>query len=199
MNDRASKVQRYTKETQVDIELNLDGIGRSDINTPNGMLNHMLEQIARHGLIDLNVTAKGDVSPGWHHMIEDVGIVLGQAFREAVGEGRGIVRMSSVTLPLDETLVNVAMDIGGRPYSVVKAVFKDSVIGDMPSDLVRHFFEVFALEAKVNLHAKVLEGTNDHHKAEALFKALARAIRAAVAIDPRITGEVPSTKGTISS
>ena len=111
MNDRASKVQRYTKETQVDIELNLDGIGKSDINTPNGMLNHMLEQIARHGLIDLNVTAKGDVSPGWHHMIEDVGIVFGQAFREAVGEGRGIVRMSSVTLPLDETLVNVAMDI----------------------------------------------------------------------------------------
>ena len=113
MNDRAAKIQRYTKETQVDIELNLDGIGKSDIDTPNGMLNHMLEQIARHGLIDLNVTAKGDVSPGWHHMIEDVGIVLGQAFREAVGEGRGIVRMSSVTLPLDETLVVVAMDIGG--------------------------------------------------------------------------------------
>tara|TARA_B100001146_G_C16145085_1_gene418566 strand:- start:427 stop:1026 length:600 start_codon:yes stop_codon:yes gene_type:complete len=199
VNNRAAKIQRYTKETQVDIELNLDGVGESDIDTPNGMLNHMLEQIARHGLMDLKVTAKGDVSPGWHHMVEDVGIVFGQAFRESVGEGRGIVRTSSITLPLDETLVMVAIDIGGRPYSVVKAVFRDSVIGDMPSDLVRHFFEVFALEAKVNLHAKVLEGTNDHHKAEALFKALARAIRAAVVIDSRITGEVPSTKGTINS
>lgn len=199
MNNRAAKIQRYTKETQVDIELNLDGVGESDIDTPNGMLNHMLEQIARHGLMDLKVTAKGDVSPGWHHLVEDVGIVFGQAFRESVGEGRGIVRTSSITLPLDETLVMVAIDIGGRPYSVVKAVFRDSVIGDMPSDLVRHFFEVFALEAKVNLHAKVLEGTNDHHKAEALFKALARAIRAAVVIDSRITGEVPSTKGTINS
>jgi len=199
VNNRAAKIQRYTKETQVDIELNLDGVGESDIDTPNGMLNHMLEQIARHGLMDLKVTAKGDVSPGWHHLVEDVGIVFGQAFRESVGEGRGIVRTSSITLPLDETLVMVAIDIGGRPYSVVKAVFRDSVIGDMPSDLVRHFFEVFALEAKVNLHAKVLEGTNDHHKAEALFKALARAIRAAVVIDSRITGEVPSTKGTINS
>jgi imidazoleglycerol-phosphate dehydratase len=198
VNDRVAKIQRHTKETQVDIELNLDGMGKSEIDTPNGMLNHMMEQIARHGLIDLKVTAKGDISPGWHHLVEDVGIAFGQAFRESVGEGKGIVRVGSITLPLDETLVIVSIDIGGRPYSVVKAVFKDATIGDMPSDLVRHFLEVFALEAKVNLHAKVLEGANDHHKAEALFKALARAIRVAVAIDPRMADQIPSTKGTIN-
>ena len=199
MSERRVEVKRHTKETQVDLVLNLDGIGHSSVDTPNGMLNHMVEQLARHGLMDIELKAIGDTSPGWHHLIEDVGILLGQAFRESVGDGVGIARMGDSIIPLDETLVLVALDVGGRPYAVVKASFKDSIIGDMPSDLVRHFLEVFALEARINLHVRVIEGTNDHHKAEAIFKGLARALRKAVSIDPRASGEIPSTKGTINS
>ena len=199
LSERRSELKRHTKETQVDISLILDGIGYSNVDTPNGMLNHMVEQLARHGLIDIELKAVGDISPGWHHLVEDVGILLGQAFRESIGDGTGIVRMGDSIIPLDETLVLVALDVGGRPYAVIKASFKDPTIGDMPSDLVRHFLEVFALEARINLHVRVIEGANDHHKAEAIFKGLARALRQAVAIDPRASGEIPSTKGTISS
>ena len=198
MSDRKATVRRDTRESQVEVTLDLDGTGVAAVDTPNGMLNHLLEQLARHGLIDVSVTAGGDLSPGWHHLVEDVGIVLGQTLHKAVGDGRGIVRMGHQVVPLDETLVMVALDLGGRPYAVVKVAFDGPTIGDLPSDLVRHFLEVFALEGRLNLHAQVLAGGNDHHVAEALFKALARALRTAVAVDARAGGEVPSTKGTIS-
>lgn len=198
MSKRQASLKRDTKETQVAVDINLDGTGKSSIDTSNGMLNHLIEQLARHGLMDINVSAHGDISPGWHHLVEDVGIVLGQTLHSALGDGRGILRIGHVMVPLDETLVLVALDLGGRPYAVVKAAFDDPVIGDLPSDLVRHFLEVFALEGRINLHAQILAGGNDHHKAEALFKALARALRQALAVDPRVSGDVPSTKGTIS-
>lgn len=198
MSNRIATLKRDTKETQVEVTLDLDGTGKASIDTPNGMLNHLVEQLARHGLMDITVSARGDISPGWHHLVEDVGIVLGQALHQAVGEGRGILRMGNVTVPLDETLALVALDLGGRPYAVVKVAFDDPLIGDLPSDLVRHFLEVFSLEGRINLHAQILAGGNDHHKAEALFKALARALRQALAVDPRVADEVPSTKGTIS-
>ena len=198
MSDRKATVRRDTRESQVEVTLDLDGTGVAAVDTPNGMLNHLLEQLARHGLIDVSVTAGGDLSPGWHHLVEDVGIVLGQTLHKAVGDGRGIVRMGHQVVPLDETLVMVALDLGGRPYAVVKVAFDGPTIGGLPSDLVRHFLEVFALEGRLNLHAQVLAGGNDHHVAEALFKALARALRTAVAVDARAGGEVPSTKGTIS-
>lgn len=198
MTNRKATLKRETKETQVEVTLDLDGTGQASIDTPNGMLNHLLEQLARHGLMDITVSARGDTSPGWHHLVEDVAIVLGQALHRAVGEGRGILRMSHVMVPLDETLALVALDMGGRPYAVVKAPFNDPLIGDLPSDLVRHFLEVLALEARMNLHAQILAGSNDHHKAEALFKALARALRQALTVDPRVAEDVPSTKGTIS-
>ncbi|MCH2525839.1 MAG: imidazoleglycerol-phosphate dehydratase HisB [Dehalococcoidia bacterium] len=196
--ERIGKITRDTKESQVTVELNLDGTAQAKVDTPNGMLNHLVEQIARHGLIDISVIAKGDLSPGWHHLVEDVGIVLGQALRSALGEGRGIVRVAHSLVPLDETLALVALDLGGRPYAVVTAPFSGTDLGDMPSDLVRHFLEVFALEARINLHAEIIRGTNDHHKAEAIFKALARSLRDATKIDDRASQDVPSTKGTIS-
>lgn len=198
MTNRTASLTRDTRETQVSVTIDLDGTGQYSVDTPNGMFNHLIEQLARHGLMDITVTARGDISPGWHHLVEDVGIVLGQALHQAIGEGRGIVRMGHVMVPLDETLAFVAVDVGGRPYAVIKTPFVDSHVGDLPSDLVRHFLEVFALEGRLNLHAEIMYGANEHHKAEALFKALARAIRQAVAVDPRIAGEVPSTKGTIS-
>ena len=196
--ERTATITRDTKETQVTVELNLDGTAQANVDTPNGMLNHLVEQISRHGLIDISVVAKGDLSPGWHHLVEDVGIVLGQALRTALGEGRGIVRVAHSVVPLDETLAMVALDLGGRPYAVVTAPFAGADLGDMPSDLVRHFLEVFALEARINLHAEIIRGANDHHKAEALFKALARALRDATKVDGRASQDVPSTKGTIS-
>ncbi|MFH1560092.1 MAG: imidazoleglycerol-phosphate dehydratase HisB [Chloroflexota bacterium] len=198
MSDRKATLKRDTRETQVEVTLDLDGTGKASIDTPNGMLNHLLEQLARHGLMDITVSARGDTSPGWHHLVEDVGIVLGQTLHRAVGEGRGILRMGHVMVPMDETLALVALDLGGRPYAVVETPFDDPLIGDLPSDLVRHFLETLALEARMNLHAQILAGGNDHHKAEALFKALARALRQALAVDPRVADEVPSTKGTIS-
>ena len=198
MSDRKATLKRDTKETQVEVTLDLDGTGKASVDTPNGMLNHLVEQLARHSLMDITVSARGDTSPGWHHLVEDVGIVLGQTLHQAVGEGRGILRMGDVTVPLDETLAMVALDLGGRPYAVVKVAFDDPLIGDLPSDLVRHFLEVLSLEGRINLHAQILAGGNDHHKAEALFKALARALRKALAVEPSVANDVPSTKGTIS-
>ncbi|MDP6771308.1 MAG: imidazoleglycerol-phosphate dehydratase HisB, partial [Anaerolineales bacterium] len=186
MSERIAEVKRDTKETQVEVRLNLDGVGKSSISTPNGMFNHLLEQLSRHSLIDIEISATGDISPGWHHMVEDVGIVLGQALRQAIGEGKGIVRMAHTVVPLDETLVMVALDLGGRPYTVIKTEFSDHLVGDLPSDLIRHFLEVLGLESRINIHAEILTGSNDHHKAEALFKSLARAMRQALVIDPRV-------------
>ncbi len=195
---RKAQLQRETGETRVTVELALDGTGQYEINTGNGMLDHLLAQIARHGLFDLTLQAQGDLHTGWHHLVEDVGIGLGRAFQETVGEGRGIVRMASAMVPLDEALAQVVVDVSGRGFAVVETGLSGEKVEELPSDLVRHFLETFAVQARITLHARVLSGVNDHHKAEALFKALARALAAAVQIDPRRGEDVPSTKGTIS-
>ncbi|MBI4233300.1 MAG: imidazoleglycerol-phosphate dehydratase HisB [Chloroflexi bacterium] len=194
---RRATAQRDTKETQVRVELALEGSGQYDIHTGNGMFDHLLAQLARHGLFDLTIVAQGDTGSGWHHLVEDVGIVLGRALRQAVGEGRGIVRMAHAAVPLDEALALVAVDISGRGYALVETGLEAPDVGGLPYDEVRHFLEAFAVEARVTMHTRMLAGVNNHHRAEALFKALARALRAAVELDPRRQGEIPSTKGTI--
>lgn len=196
---RTARVSRDTAETQISLTLVLDGTGRFDGNSGNGMLNHLLEQIARHGLFDLSITATADLSPGWHHLVEDVAVVFGRALRQAIGDGKGIVRMGHSYAPLDETLAFVAVDLSGRPYAMVRTGLAEGMVGDVPADLIRHFLETVALESRSALHAKVVEGMNPHHKAEALFKALARALRQAVAIDTRAGERVPSTKDTINN
>ena len=198
MTPRTSKLTRETGETQISVELNIDGLGKYQLDTGNGMFDHLLAQLSRHGLIDLSISAKGDVQVGWHHLVEDVGILLGRALREAVGDGRGITRMAHSYVPLDEALALVVVDFGGRGYAVIEADLGDSDLGGLPGDLIRHFLESFAREGNFNLHVRVLAGLNNHHKEEAICKGLARAMRAALTPDERIAGEVPSTKGTIS-
>ena len=199
MVNRIARHSRETAETAVRVEINLDGIGQYEVKTGNGMLDHMLAQLARHGLLDLTVQASGDLGPGWHHLVEDVGITLGQALHQAVGEGKGIVRMGHAVVPLDETLAQVALDLGGRGYAVVDIGLSNDLVGDLPGDLLRHFLESLAFEARMSLHARIIQGVNPHHKAEATFKALARALNDALRIDPRRAADVPSTKGTISA
>ncbi len=194
---RTATVLRETKETRVEVTLDLDGAGRSSASTGIGMLDHLIEQVGKHGLFDLNVTATGDLHVDEHHTVEDVGIALGQAFDRALGERRGIVRMADALVPLDEALASVAIDISGRPYCRIEAQFALDRIGELPASLVEHLLESFAREAKLTLHARVLAGDNDHHKAEAMCKALGRALAAATRIEPRLGGEVPSTKGSI--
>ncbi len=188
---RKSVVKRDTRETNINLELNLDGTGNFAINTGIKMFDHLLSQLAKHGLIDIKLDANGgDI----HHVVEDVAICLGRAIGEALGEKRGIVRMANVSVPMDETLVSVAVDIGGRGYAVLNLEFSNNDMSGFPADLVRHFLETFAIEARLNLHASIVYGANDHHKAEALFKALGRALDAAMKVDERIAGELPSTK-----
>ena len=194
---RQASLQRETAETAIQISVNLDGQGQYQVNTGNGFLDHMVSQIARHGLFDLTLEAQGDVHVGWHHLVEDVAILLGRAFQQALGEVRGIRRMGHAIVPLDETLAMVALDWSGRGYAVVETTLDDTRVETLSGDLVRHFLESFALEAKINLHAKILAGSSPHHKAEALCKALARALRDAVEPDPRAPGQIPSTKGTL--
>ena len=194
---RQVSLQRETAETAIQISVNLDGQGQYRVNTGNGFLDHMVSQIARHGLFDLTLEAQGDVHVGWHHLVEDVAILLGRAFHQALGEVRGIRRMGHAVVPLDETLAMVALDWSGRGYAVVETTLDDIMVETLSGDLVRHFLESFALEAKINLHAKILAGSSPHHKAEALCKALARALRDAVEPDPRAPGQIPSTKGTL--
>lgn len=196
---RTATLNRETAETQIALTVNLDGQGRYEVDTGNGFLDHMVSQIARHGLFDITLHARGDVHVGWHHLVEDVGILLGRAFNQALGEVRGIRRMGHAIVPLDETLVMVALDLSGRSYAVVETTLDESMVETLSGDLVRHFFESFALEGRINLHAKVLTGVSPHHKAEALCKALARALRDAVEYDPRAGSQVPSTKGTLDS
>lgn len=198
VSGRRALLTRQTGETSVTVEINLDGIGQGRIQTGNAMLDHLLQQLSRHGLFDLRVEAQGDALPDAHHLVEDVAIVMGRGLRQALGEGRGIRRMGSALVPLDETLVQVAVDAGGRGYAVVQTQLEGAQPAGLPGELVGHFLERFALEGGLTLHARVLAGTDPHHKAEALFKALARALRAAVELDPRAASEVPSTKGTIS-
>jgi imidazoleglycerol-phosphate dehydratase len=188
---RKSVISRETKETNINLELNIDGSGRWDVNTGIRIFDHLLSQIARHGLFDIKIKTTGD---DVHHLVEDVAICLGQAFGKALGEKRGIVRMASVAVPMDDALATVIIDIGGRGYAVLDLSFNNNDMSGFPADLIRHFLESFAIEARTNLHARVLYGSNDHHKAEALFKALGRALDAATRIDERIAGELPSTK-----
>jgi imidazoleglycerol-phosphate dehydratase len=193
---RRSKVSRKTKETQISLELDLDGSGESDVNTPVNFLNHMLENFSKHSRFDLALKAKGDVKVEDHHLVEDVGLCLGEALDKALGDRKGISRMGHAIVPLDEALATVAVDLGGRPYSVIDihySEFKDAKLGDLSKENIPHFFESFATKGRFNLHIKV-EGKNDHHKVEACFKALARALRDATCV----TGKsVPSTKGVI--
>ena len=196
-NTRKASISRKTGETQVDIELKLDGTGKVEISTGVGMLDHLLAQLAKHGRFDLIVTGKGDLEVNEHHTVEDVGISLGQAFAKALGDRSGIIRMGHAIVPLDEALALVAVDLSGRGYGSIDMTFDKDFIGELPTDLVGHFLESFALEGRLNMHGKLLAGNNDHHKAEALFKALARAMDMATTIDERIAGEIPSTKGLL--
>lgn len=198
MKQRKAQIKRKTKETDISIKINLDGKGISSISTGNGFLDHLLNQIPRHGLIDLEITAVGDIETGWHHTVEDVGISLGKVFKDAIGEGRGIVRMGHALVPLDEALAQVAIDISGRGHAEIDAKFTHSTVEGLPSDLIRHLLEAFATEAKITLHANILTGLNDHHKAEAIFKALAKALMNAIGVDKRRGNEIPSTKGTLT-
>ena len=199
LGDRVGRLSRNTAETQISIELNIDGTGEYQLNVPNGMFEHLLAQLSRHGLIDLTLSADGDIEVGLHHVVEDVGIVLGRALAEAVGEGAGIRRAAHTFMPLDETLAFTAVDFGGRGYAVIDAEIGDGDMGGLSGDLVRHFLESLAREGRFNLHVRIVTGVNNHHKAEAIFKSLARSLRAALEVDPRRAGQVPSTKGTISS
>jgi imidazoleglycerol-phosphate dehydratase len=194
VGNRAVTLARETGETKISVEFAIDGRGRFEIETGVKMFDHMLSHIAQHGLLDIKLKASG-----WdqHHLVEDVAIALGKALSEALGDKKGIVRMGHALVPMDEALAMVAVDISGRGYAVVEAPFKRKKIGDMESDLVSHFLKTIAAEGRLNLHVRLLSGTNDHHMAEAIFKALGRALDAATKLDERITGEVPSTKGAI--
>ncbi|HEX5837558.1 MAG TPA: imidazoleglycerol-phosphate dehydratase HisB [Anaerolineales bacterium] len=194
---RTSTLSRQTSETQIEIQLDLDGTGAHNISTGVGFLDHMLAHLAVHGLFDLTIKATGDLHIDVHHTVEDVALVLGQAFDQALGDRRGIVRMGDCFAPMDETLAHVAIDLSGRPYAVVQAEWHTPYVGDIPATLFPHFFESFAVTARCNLHARVLYGRDDHHQAEALFKAWARALDIATQIDPRRAGSIPSTKGSL--
>ncbi len=193
---RTSVIKRETRETNVSVELSIEGSGQYEINTGIGVLNHLLSQLARHGAFDIKIAATGDDA---HHVAEDVAICLGKAFGEALGEKRGIVRMANVLVPMDDALAMVVIDISGRGYAVLDLSFADNDMFGFPTDLIRHFLESFANEARLNLHARIVYGSNDHHKAEALFKALGRALDTATRIDERISGELPSTKEFLES
>ena len=195
---RTTEISRQTNETQITIKLNLDGSGQHEIATGIGFFNHMLTHLAVHGLFDLTVQARGDLEVDTHHTIEDVALVLGQVFDKALGDRKGIVRMGDCFAPMDETLAQVAMDLSGRPYAVVQAEWHTPYIGNIPTTLFSHFFESFAVTARCNLHARILYGRDDHHQAEALFKAWARALDLATQLDPRRVDVIPSTKGTLT-
>ena len=194
---RQAEIQRQTAETQVRATLVLDGTGRHTVTTGLPFLDHMLRHLAVHGLFDLTVEAQGDLEVDPHHTVEDVALTLGMAFDQALGDRRGIVRMGHAYAPMDETLAFVAVDLSGRPYAVVQADWHGPAVGGIPNSLWPHFLESFAVTARCNLHARVLYGRDDHHQVEALFKALARALDAATALDPRRGATVPSTKGTL--
>lgn len=195
---RSARVERNTTETQITAELTIDGAGKYDIHTGIGFLDHMLEQLARHGLMDVTLNAQGDLHIDQHHTTEDSGIALGTAFRQALGDRKGITRYAHAYIPMDETLSRVAIDISGRPYLVWKVQFSKHKIGEMDTELFKEWFQAFAFAAGVTLHVENLYGENNHHIIESCFKGLARAIRAAAAIDPRAKDAVPSTKGTLT-
>jgi imidazoleglycerol-phosphate dehydratase len=193
-----ANVQRRTNETEVELTLELDGAGRHRVTTGIGFLDHMLAHVAVHGLFDLDVIARGDLEVDEHHTVEDVAIALGQALDRALGDRKGIVRMAHACVPMDEALAFVAVDLSGRPYAVIDVTWHTPAIGRMGTSLIPHFLETLAVHARMNLHARVWYGRDDHHQAEALFKALGRALDQATALDPRRC-EVPSTKGTLTA
>ncbi len=195
---RQATISRKTKETEISATIDLDGSGAFDIKTGVGFLDHMLEQLARHSLIDIKLAAKGDLHIDYHHTVEDCGIVLGQAFAKALGDKLGIARYASVHLPMDETLTRVSLDVSGRPYLIWDVTFSRDKLGEMDTELFREWFQAFAQNAGITLHIATLYGENNHHIAETCYKGLARALREAVSIDPRQAGRVPSTKGTLS-
>ncbi|MCJ7743123.1 MAG: imidazoleglycerol-phosphate dehydratase HisB [Dehalococcoidales bacterium] len=194
MAERRATTRRKTKETKITLELNLDGSGQWEVSTGIKMFDHLLAQVARHSRFDLKLTATGDDQ---HHLAEDVALCFGRTLNQALGEKRGIVRMADATVPMDDALAMVAVDISGRGYTVLELPFSKNDMAGFSTDLIRHFLESLAAEGKLNLHARILYGVNDHHKAEALFKALGRALDMATRIDERIAGELPSTKERI--
>jgi len=194
---RTGAVKRKTKETDIEVAVDLDGTGASAVATGIGFLDHMLDLLARHSRIDIRVKALGDLHIDQHHTTEDTGIALGQAVRQALGDMKGITRYSDVHVPMDEALTRVAIDISGRPFLVFRVAFGRDKVGAFDTELVREWFQAFAMNAGITLHVETLYGANDHHIAESCFKALARALRGAVAIDARAAGDVPSTKGVL--
>ena len=194
---RKSAIERNTKETRIRIELDLDGTGVYDVSTGVGFLDHMLEQLTRHSLIDLKVKAEGDLQIDAHHTTEDVGIAIGEAVTRALGDRKGITRYGSALIPMDETLTRVALDLSNRPYLIWKVKFDRPKLGDMDTELFKEWFQAFAQSAGVTLHVETLYGENNHHIVESCFKALARALRQAIEIDPRKADAVPSTKGVL--
>lgn len=194
---RSAKVSRNTLETKISVELNIDGSGKAELDTGLPFLEHMLDQIARHGLLDLDINAKGDLHIDAHHTVEDIGITLGQAFNQAVGDKKGLRRYGHAYVPLDEALSRVVLDISGRPGLVFNVEFVRSSIGEFEVDLIREFFQGFVNHALVTLHIDNLAGDNAHHQAETIFKAFGRALRLALELDPRMAGVMPSTKGTL--
>lgn len=195
---RSARVERNTTETQIAVDLNIDGNGTYDIETGIGFLDHMLEQLSRHGLMDVTLRAKGDLHIDQHHTTEDSGIAIGMAFKKALGDRKGITRYAHAYIPMDETLSRVAIDISGRPYLVWNVKFDRDKIGEMDTELFKEWFQAFAFAAGVTLHVENLYGENNHHIIESCFKGLARAMRAAATIDPRAKDAVPSTKGTLN-
>ena len=197
MNQRIAEVSRNTAETQITVKVNLDGTGQAKLHTGIGFFDHMLDQIARHGMIDLEVHAQGDLHIDGHHTVEDVGIAFGQAVFKAVGDKKGICRYGHAYVPLDEALSRVVIDLSGRPGLVMNVPFTSGMIGSFDSQLAHEFFQGFVNHALVSLHIDNLRGDNAHHQAETVFKAFARALRAALTLDPRALGTIPSTKGTL--
>jgi imidazoleglycerol-phosphate dehydratase len=194
---RIALVERKSRETQIRVEINLDGTGQASIKTPLPFLSHMLEQIARHGTFDLTIDAQGDVEIDGHHTTEDIGIVLGKAVLDALGDRRGIKRYGSATLPMDEALVTAALDLSGRPYFVWRVPLPKAKLGEWDVELAEVFFEAFARAAQANLHVHLIEGSNLHHIVEISFKAFSKALREAVSLDPRSPDAMPSTKGML--
>jgi imidazoleglycerol-phosphate dehydratase len=196
-NMRKAEITRKTNETDITVAINLDGSGTHDIATGIGFLDHMLDQLAKHSLIDVKVAAKGDLHIDFHHTAEDVGIALGEALKQALGDKKGIRRYASADLPMDGTLTRVAIDVSGRPFLVWKVKFSRDKVGEMDTELFREWFQAFAVNAGITVHVENFYGDNNHHIAESAFKALARALREAVEIDPRAPERIPSTKGTL--
>jgi imidazoleglycerol-phosphate dehydratase len=194
---RTATIERRTTETHVQVTLDLDGSGQCDVSTGIGFLDHMLRHVAVHGLLDLTVRAQGDLEIDPHHTIEDVALALGTCLDRALSERKGLVRMGHAYVPMDESLAFVAVDLSGRPYAVIDADWSTPTIGQIPTTLVPHFLESLAVTGRMNLHARVLYGRDDHHKAEALFKALGRALEMAVRVEPRRAEQIPSTKGVL--